>query len=1471
VRLCTDGEASLAGLRALLAELAADSQDGDQLLFYFAGHGISMENDRDELRGFFVPADANPSDSQTLLPMTEVRDLLVALPCRHELLILDCCFAGALKLAGRRASVDSPPMFRERFQRYADNPARQVLASAAYDEEALDLVVGHAVGRRDAGAGGHSPFAEALVSGLRGDADADGDGLITAEELLLYIERRFADLETQRQAPMQRPELASLRQLDKGRYLFFHPARPLSLAPASALTAENNPYRGLQPYEAGNRDLFFGREALAVEVASHVTAHPLTVLVGASGVGKSSLLRAGVLPILKVPRVVGPLRPGPEPLQALERAWADATGLRITLDTDDALARAVAGETQVPVVLAIDQLEELSTMTVDRGVRARFLTLLRVALDQHPERLHVVGTLRSDFEPQLESEWPDRWAAARVVVPQLSRAELRAAIEQPAERRAIFFDPPQLVDDLVGEVEQMPGMLPLLSFTLSELYRMRVQRQDDERTLTAADYQSIGRVAGALQHRIKEIHDALAETPVGDGPTRGTMRRLLLRMVSADGNRRSRRRVSSTELEYADVGEGQRMARLVEELTTARLIVPEADAVTGGRYFEPAHDALVESWSLLDDWILDEQRRRGGLVFRRGLTAAVEEWRDRHGISWDGDPRLEQAAALWRATPEELNRDESRFVAASVRQRRTRRLRAISIIALVVASLSGLTAVAVKEARSERAARAKEEQQRRGLQARLALERMDSRGVVVTATALVLDAASPSLTAGEPLPPQVHEALLRVNSQTVMSMKIGESGTDARFSPDGTKVVIFGHPHGVSVLDGFSGKAIVEIGHEWADASFIAEDRILLKEFDGKKSSTSVYDLRLKELHPLGEVRAAKVPVDAAGRWLLIHLKSSALRMVELRTGLPKAVMSGTERSWNSGGQLSPDGSRVIGDGKLWRAEDGSAIVIDFDANRFAGPRRILGLAGYRRVLTDLDGKRVADLGPRDPLRDDRDLGDLATLHVSPDGALAAEVDQRGLTVWKLDSGKPMLQAVEEKRESSERSLLRFSPASDRLLVAGKVGGRILSLAGGRPPTVVAASAHILAAAFSPDGESVATVDAVGVHVWNAQSGRLEVTLDQDEQRSVSGQPEFSADGTRLLLPGNPTRMFFFAGGRPLRRITAASTAGSPWKLSPDGALLARVVDSHVEIVDTDSGSRTAVPSALPREMAFAGDGSALVAAVSDHQLAAFDVRTGAQLRTLEGEVQTDDLILGSGTLPVRGILDSEAMRIGAGHGTEMWLWRLDTGKLEVHASDGKMQVQGKDFDVKAWTDAHQKESRAAVEAINQVATDMNDFSIVKKDARFVQTSLAEVPIIGIFGARVFLVRQEGLTAKLGISLQERTAVLAAALSADLTRLATATELGVTLWDLATRRMLATWSGCGTVRDLAFAHGGDRLAVVTERGLYTIDAGARDQLAFACKIVTAEPHIAEIADGDLERLRRQCDAFLLQPPGFLRR
>lgn len=686
-------EATLAKLQEFFTGLAMRVGQDDRVFFYFAGHGVALDSDEGP-RGYLLPQDADRANTDRFLPMVAMHDALSALPCRHMLAVLDCCFAGAFRWSSaRNLSVIPLNLHHEHYAWFVRDPAWQVIASAAHDQKALDIAAGEPLGARD-GAPGHSPFARALLEGLSGAADrrpsnGEGDGVITATELYLHLRDR---LQPDRFGGRlnQTPSLWPLRKHDKGEFVFLAPGAAVNLPLAPPLDPESNPWRGLQPYDRKHSDLFFGRRRAAEELAQRVATEALIVVVGPSGIGKSSLVRAGLLPRLEANVIPIVVRPGPEPFASLAAALnacrqnggnvLTQASLRDDAHGLAAWVKADASQTPGEFLLVIDQLEELITMNNDIRVADTYMRLIAAGLRETADNLRVVVTIRSEFESQfVNSALKDRWYAARYAVPQMNQDELRRVIVEPAAARVMRFESEALVDQLVNEVVAMPGALPLLSFALSQMYSSYLQRKPTDRTITSLDFAALqGGVAGSLRVRANQLIGQMGELH------RASARRVLERLVSLETGQFARRRVRRREFVSLASHENERVEYVLERLDEARLIV--TDEVSSEPYLEVAHDALILGWDLLLFWVREDAPRIAEL---RRLTSDADEWRrssrKNADLLWSETTQLATIAHLRSKAFPGLNEEESHFADASRRRARQRlAFRVVASAALLV-------------------------------------------------------------------------------------------------------------------------------------------------------------------------------------------------------------------------------------------------------------------------------------------------------------------------------------------------------------------------------------------------------------------------------------------------------------------------------------------------------------------------------------------------------------------------------------------------------------------------------------------------------------------------------------------------------------------------------------------------------------------------------------------------------------------
>lgn len=401
-----------------------------------------------------------------------------------------------------------------------------------------------------------------------------------------------------------------------------------SVLPAKATVA--NPFKGLRPFGADDAESFFGRDTLVAELLRMLGSEQrLVALVGASGSGKSSAIRAGLLPALAKGAIEGSdqwllatMMPGAHPFAELEGAL-----LRTVIDGPDSLedqlrdgeaglirgALRILPDTDARLLLVIDQFEELFTMVEDETVQERFLSNLVTAVDDPHGRITVLVTLRADFysQPLRHPEFGARLGGGVVNVTPLTAEELEAAARRPAEQVGVTFES-ALLGHLISDVGNQPGALPLFQYALTELFDRRAGN-----VLQASTYRAMGGVEGALQRRATDLFEQL------EPEQQEAARQLLLRLVSVtEHDRRSRRRVGARELASLAV-DTVTMQTVIGRFGEHRLLSFDSDPLTGAPTVEVAHEALLTSWPTLEGWIdesRDDLRRHGSLAM------ALREW-----------------------------------------------------------------------------------------------------------------------------------------------------------------------------------------------------------------------------------------------------------------------------------------------------------------------------------------------------------------------------------------------------------------------------------------------------------------------------------------------------------------------------------------------------------------------------------------------------------------------------------------------------------------------------------------------------------------------------------------------------------------------------------------------------------------------------------------------------------------------------
>ncbi|MET8848497.1 XRE family transcriptional regulator [Amycolatopsis sp. NPDC004625] len=461
-----------------------------------------------------------------------------------------------------------------------------------------------------------------------------------------------------------------------------------------------SPYVGLTVFQPGDAARFFGRDRGVDELAGRLAQQRFLAVFGPSGSGKSSLLRAGLLPRLRASTAQSRevlFTPGSRPLEECAVQLAVLTGataaqLYTELRADArnlhlAIRQALAGAAEDELIMIIDQFEEVFTLCTDQEERTGFFDAVLTAVAADGGRCRIVVGVRADFYAHC-ARHPDLAAAltdAQVLLGPMTAGELRDAIVQPAVRAGYSVEG-ELVAQLVAEVEGQAGVLPALSHALRETWRRRSGNR-----LTLAGYQATGGIAGGLARTAEQLYETM------DAAQQRAARQLLLRLTAiGDGTEDTKRRIPRDELDPTDPDLDVVLDRLVD----ARLIT------LGATFVDLAHESLIRAWPRLRGWLATD---RDGRRIHRHIADAAGFWeaeaRDPGGLLRGA--RLVVAYA-WSQDPDHgLTPRELQFLEASreaearehtQQRRRNRQLRwLVAALIVLLVTVSAVAVVAVQQ------------------------------------------------------------------------------------------------------------------------------------------------------------------------------------------------------------------------------------------------------------------------------------------------------------------------------------------------------------------------------------------------------------------------------------------------------------------------------------------------------------------------------------------------------------------------------------------------------------------------------------------------------------------------------------------------------------------------------------------------------------------------------------------------------
>lgn len=849
-----------------------------------------------------------------------------------------------------------------------------------------------------------------------------------------------------------------------------------------------SPYQGLKKFESEDKDRFFGRDQFLTGLVNELEQTNFVLLLGASGSGKSSVIRAGLIPWLAERQGSHFMNlvftPDQDPFESLYASLlgkykqSEAQIARIAKEnTLTQLVRSLKQQDAYWFIL-IDQFEELFTTTESskQDVFIKSLVQLVKNINKAGDRsIKLVATMRADFLDRL-SPYPDLIKITdkhRPMLAEMQLDELRLAIEQPAAHHGVVFET-GLVKQIIDDVQGQAGYLPLLQYTLNLLWETEVQSQSiEDRTLNISNYQKLGGVRGALQQHVDQIYKSLSESE------RIAAQKIFLKLVGIGEDEEAgtewkpvRRR--ATRSEFSDPLEQTVLTQLVNQNLLVSNRVTDSQEST----IEIAHEALLTSWVTLNTWI---RENRQAIALRNRLNDDVEQWKKTksHEDLWSGS-RLEKALELrqdqnFNQVLGGLSQEANQFLDASQGERdrlqkeKLRRTQLTAIAAIIVACLlGGMAGIALYQLRQAQ----KQRVDQLAAVGTFLLSTKPTQGLVNIIAATGLSQSWIVKFPNRPIPRFVQEALFRA----------------VHYSRE--KNVLWHGSRVLSVAISKDGKTIASAGDDGTIRLWRVEDG-------------SPLGMPFRENN--SEIRSIAFSPD--GNNLISGSLGGSIRLWDIQGNRLPILFKGHSKLVFSVA-FSPDGQRIISGSadstiRLWdlqgnqigepfRGHEGTIYSVAFSPN---GQRIISGGADGKVRLWDLQGNQIGE-----PFKGH----DLAVFAVAFDPAKGEDFisagGDRNIRIWNINRTEWLTGYKAFQHESPIFSaVFSLSPNVEKIISASgdfKEGGAInlWNLYGEKldPPYFKGHRGWVTSIVLSPDGKTIVSGSGDGtVRIWDLQETKV--------------------------------------------------------------------------------------------------------------------------------------------------------------------------------------------------------------------------------------------------------------------------------------------------------------------------------------------------------------------------------------------
>ncbi len=913
------------------------------------------------------------------------------------------------------------------------------------------------------------------------------------------------------------------------------------------LLETKNPYKGLRAFQQADAADFFGRAAMIQRVLDRlqepVVQNNFLAVIGPSGSGKSSLVKAGVLPALRQGQIPGSenwfyteMVPGEVPIEELASALEGVSAsslpnLEKTLrEQEDGLALGVQDslpDKDSKLVLMVDQFEELFTQVEQESERQQFLDVILNAVNVADSPVIIIATLRADFydRPLLYQGFGELIRARTELVLPLNDEELGESISGPAYRVGAVLEE-GLIETIIDDVREQPGALPLLQYALTELFERR-----EGALLTTAAYQDIGGTLGALAKRAEEVYRRFDEAG------QNMALQIFLRLVTlGEGQEDTRRRILQEEL--ITLGDRDVVEDVLDRFGRYRLLTFDRDDVTRSSTVEVAHEALIRRWEQLREWLMES---RTDVRLERELLHAAQEWeaaeRDKSYLM-QGNRLLtfEEWAA---STSMSLNKLEQEYLEISLAARDERE--------------------AIEQARQERERE---------------LERQKARNFRIAAGIFAVAAVVAVILS------------LFAFDQSNKANEQREIAVEARDVADEQRIIAE------------DAREVAETERERAETE---RDRAETERnrAETERERAEMERNRAEEQRAIAETERERAEEQRAIAESNERKNLSLALLANARTALsehnPALALPLAIEARNA---FEPPEAEVVrllsqaafGPGPRFRFSDSTLSILAVAMDSTGGLGAYAGTEAVIYLMGTNSGERIRTIDTGSPVN---------ALDFSPDDSLiAAAMTDGTVGLWQVADGQAASRLSGHERVVTD---VEFSP--DGQLLASSSGDttlRLWDVASGQTLHVLQGHAdYVMELSFSPDGARLASSSAAiapqaeggvavipaaerteihnTVRVWDVASGESLLTIQPGSQfvRAI----KFSPTGTTVAAAtwdgasGGTVRIYDAETGAELRRIYAHREVISSLEFSADGQTLVTASnDGSIKLWDVDRG-----------------------------------------------------------------------------------------------------------------------------------------------------------------------------------------------------------------------------------------------------------------------------------------------------------